>query len=649
MPSILQAATGNTFPGGTAYVFQYDVNNPRPDRRDDLVKIWFPNEAAPFIDAAARTVNVAGVYASATPRYVVEYGQDPTDADMYGRVVRETVGDPANGVGGTYQYLYTTQDLPGIPIPSRSGRPDRLPLRAHRPQRQPDGLRLQRRADAGAGGGHAEPGEDRHPLDGHLPSYVTWTAYNSHNQPLLQILPEGNSLAYTYEDGIRSRAVGPALQPPRGLLLSRTALSGQFGRDRAGSRSGSSGQSQLTETFFYEPIFNQLCARIERRGNPIDGSGGYFPPQNGGTRPATAAATPRSPITITRRTTRRTVSGDTVLQSLAGPRRRADRRRFKFVNTQMSNAGRAVPDRLPQPAWATSTATARATGPVPACTPPRTWATWCKVQHPTVNLINPDPNTGLSTQPRIEVFTSNARGQTTTHTDPNGNLTVFVRYPYNDPEGNGGMAGRVPAALGGKQYGRLKEIHVDADPNDVLSLVGGDGDLVDFIPATPAQLSATTTPKRLPGPGDPLRGRQRGRRQRLRVVRLRPDGQSPGRDRPPRLHHPLRPQRTGRGLSHHQPAALQFPRGDLFRRQPQRGPGRYRGPAAGLRFRRPHQRRFRPVHPLGQRQHGPRADAARPRRQRPAGLVHQPLHASISWTTRSRTTSTPPAPRRPTW
>ena len=45
-PSILQAATGNTFPGGTAYVFQYDVNNPRADRRDDLVKIWFPNEAA---------------------------------------------------------------------------------------------------------------------------------------------------------------------------------------------------------------------------------------------------------------------------------------------------------------------------------------------------------------------------------------------------------------------------------------------------------------------------------------------------------------------------------------------------------------------------------------------------------------------------
>jgi hypothetical protein len=111
-PSIHNAAPGNTFPGGTAYVFGYDAANPRPARRDDLVKIWYPNQATPFIDATTRVVDVAAVYADAAPRYVVEYGQDPTDADQYGRVVRETVGDPANGVGGTYQYLYLTTGLP---------------------------------------------------------------------------------------------------------------------------------------------------------------------------------------------------------------------------------------------------------------------------------------------------------------------------------------------------------------------------------------------------------------------------------------------------------------------------------------------------------------------------------------------------------
>ena len=60
-----------------------------------------------------------------------------------------------------------------------------------------------------------------------------------------------------------------------GLLLTRTAYPGNPFPDlipahRDGS---SSGQSQLTERFFYEPIFNQLCAAIERRGNPIDDAG----------------------------------------------------------------------------------------------------------------------------------------------------------------------------------------------------------------------------------------------------------------------------------------------------------------------------------------------------------------------------------------
>ena len=93
------------------------------------------------------------------------------------------------------------------------------------------------------------------------------------------------------------------------------------------------------------------------------------------------------------------------------------------------------------------------------------------------------PDSDSTTQTRTELFTSNLLGQTTTHTDANGNLTVYVRYPYNDPEGDGGMSAAVAVDLGGKQYGRIKEIHVDADPNDVLSLVGSDGDLVDFQPS----------------------------------------------------------------------------------------------------------------------------------------------------------------------
>jgi hypothetical protein len=111
-PSILKAAEGNTFPDGTAYVFQYDVENPRPERRGDLVRAWWPNEATPFIRESAREVDVEAIYAKAQPRYTVEYGQDPTDLDTWGKVTAETVGDPKSGVGGTYRFIHTTSDLP---------------------------------------------------------------------------------------------------------------------------------------------------------------------------------------------------------------------------------------------------------------------------------------------------------------------------------------------------------------------------------------------------------------------------------------------------------------------------------------------------------------------------------------------------------
>jgi RHS repeat-associated protein len=98
-----------------------------------------------------------------------------------------------------------------------------------------------------------------------------------------------------------------------------------------------------------------------------------------------------------------------------------------------------------------------------------------KVKHPAVRLIGVS---SITTQTREELFTVNDRGQVTTQTDPEGNLTIYLRYPYSDPEGDGQDTA---PGLGNKQYGYLKEVHVDADPDQVLSLIGSDGDLVDFI------------------------------------------------------------------------------------------------------------------------------------------------------------------------
>ncbi|EQD36335.1 hypothetical protein B2A_12188, partial [mine drainage metagenome] len=138
LPSINSAAPGNTFPNGTAYVFQYDVNNTDPNRQNDLINIYYPNQTLAYINSS-RVVDVTSVYASATPRYTITYGQGSTNPD-YGMVLTETVGDPANGIGGTYSFAYSTSNLPTNII--RPRRPDCQPNHRHRPQRQPGGLQL---------------------------------------------------------------------------------------------------------------------------------------------------------------------------------------------------------------------------------------------------------------------------------------------------------------------------------------------------------------------------------------------------------------------------------------------------------------------------------------------------------------------------
>ena len=470
-PSILQGAPGNTFPGGTAYVFQYDVNNPRPERRDDLVKVWFPNEATPFIDAATRTANVAQVYQSATPRYVVEYGQDPTDEEMYGRVVRETVGDPAQAVGGTYEYLYSIQNLPanlidpGDPIVFRCMLTDRnanqtiydfnaaqMPVRV-------EVIRARSKIDI--------------PSFAQFPSYVTWTQYNQNNQPLLTVLPEGNGVQYVYEDGNVS---GLGFYNRRvGLLLSRTVLPGNTLGISA--RAGSNGQTQLTERFFYDPVFNQPCATIERRGNPIDALDDYFTPQNGGTAPGDSDRSRYATITYYdyQKDTDATITGDAGLQALLGLDASQIQTLLDFVSGQTSatDCTGGIPagfERNLGDVNGDGTGDGAGSG-LPAAAHVGSVVT---IVHPAVTPVG----SASPSQVREELFTTNAAGQTTTYTGPEGNLTVYVRYPYNDPEGNGGFTA---PGLPAKQYGRVKEVRVDADPNDVLSLVGSDGDLVDFI------------------------------------------------------------------------------------------------------------------------------------------------------------------------
>lgn len=146
-------------------------------------------------------MNVAQIYQLTTPRYTVAYGQDPTDEDFWGRVLEETVGDPANGVGGTFRYLYTTQNLsanlidPGDPIVFRcvvTDRSDNQTIYDFNLAGMPSRVEVMRTRS-----------KINIPSFASFPSYVTWTKYNVQNQPLAVVFPLGNSVENVYEDGNR--------------------------------------------------------------------------------------------------------------------------------------------------------------------------------------------------------------------------------------------------------------------------------------------------------------------------------------------------------------------------------------------------------------------------------------------------------------
>lgn len=318
LPSITKGAEGlpeNTFPGGTAYVYQYDTDNPRPQRQGDLIRVWHPNEVAPYLDAdpnspTFRKVDVAAVYASARPRVTVEYGQDPTDGNTWGKVVRETVGDPTPGSasgGGpmTYQYITDPEQLPESIFFDPLNPQDRDKIVARTVVTDPNGnvtiydfnpagmpIRVETLANRDKNSLQA--------LSGGGGGYVTWTRYDEHNMEVLVIEPEGNTVEYEYDDGTVAGFTEPYARRI-GLLLRQTRRPGnEYGIP---SREGSDGQEELTTRYFYEPLYNQQCASIEARGNPVAmatgsssssgslaSSGGqghiYFPPQNLGPTPS---------------------------------------------------------------------------------------------------------------------------------------------------------------------------------------------------------------------------------------------------------------------------------------------------------------------------------------------------------------------------
>ena len=333
-PSVTRGANNNAniFPNGTAWVFQYDTGNSRPARQNDLIKIWHPNQVAPYV-SSSRSVNTASVYASATPRQQISYYNDPTDTFQYGKV--EKVIESATGSGstgaGAYGYMYLNSGLPSNLInPSdtivsqtietdRNGNQTAYSFNINQ-------MVVCKQQFATRGKSSLEAS-----------SWTTWTAYNTHNQPILVVMPAGNSVALTYEDETNTITINGMPYARRiGLLQSVTRLPGNT--HSIPSRPGSNGQTQLQELYFYDPIYSQLCASIEVRGNPIDAGGDFFPPQNLGTTPTSADRSRYATITFFdyQKDTATVVGNDTVLQTQLGLASTQIGSLITFVSQQMN-------------------------------------------------------------------------------------------------------------------------------------------------------------------------------------------------------------------------------------------------------------------------------------------------------------------------
>jgi YD repeat-containing protein len=120
-------------------------------------------------------------------------------------------------------------------------------------------------------------------------TFVTRWSYNASNQPTFVETPEGDTAHYEYNQGAVAGMSG-AYSRRVGLLQKATTRPGP----RGGSGPSGQEQDELTVINCYEPLFNQVCATIETRGNPISGTSTFFTPQNGRTTPTVAISTASS-------------------------------------------------------------------------------------------------------------------------------------------------------------------------------------------------------------------------------------------------------------------------------------------------------------------------------------------------------------------
>jgi RHS repeat-associated protein len=236
-PVITGTSTGNDFAGGRTWQYSYSSGQAARSENHNLLTVTAPNEVA----------------TGGSSRVALTY-------DAADRVISQSLGGTnASTVpsGGVWSYSYASLSAPA------PGNPNLVVDQTT--VTDGNGNETEYRFNTLGNTLRAEEFTNRNLRSTDPASFVVTYAYNGDGQRLSSTLPEGNSFQWTFDSANADR-----LQ--QGNLLSETRIADI---DRGGD------QVQLTTTWTYEPIFNQVRTATDPRGNDA----GYVP-QNGGSQSA---------------------------------------------------------------------------------------------------------------------------------------------------------------------------------------------------------------------------------------------------------------------------------------------------------------------------------------------------------------------------
>jgi RHS repeat-associated protein len=378
-PAIRGTPTGNDFPQGKTTRYSYSPGFGEDMFNHNLLTITAPNE----------------VSSGGMPRIRIEYDTSPTSPNR-DRVLSQTVGGlnlPAEFVngqirfrsdgrvpaGGTISYQYQflgiapendfTSPVSQTTVTDRNGN-----LTEYQFNRLGNIVRVREFTN-----------RDIRPGDPEF--FETSYEYNQDGEMMRIIRPEGNSVEFAYDDRNPDRF-------QQGNLLSET-------RRPDSQRGGDQASIRVSRT--YEPIYNQVRAVTEARGNDPS-----HVPQNGG-------ATSAERYTTVSIFDYQEGDNFAALARELGVSESEVRRRLQGVPMNLGDVnGDGRTDQI--------------AGNV------------VKVISPTVTLLSDSHMAQIEAgirQPIEETFTFNRFGQLMRRRDAEGNATLYSFYPENDPDGDG--------------------------------------------------------------------------------------------------------------------------------------------------------------------------------------------------------------------